>query len=383
MVVTGRRTAAIAVVGALALGAGACGDSSGGGDGGDETVDVTAILDLTGVAGATGTEARKGLEFQVANANRQLADSGKKIKLRVVDTGSVQTKAVSEAVKAAKSSADAVVFGNLSNEALAIAPILQKAAVPTVFIASGASGLTETGDHMFRVTGPQSAYQGLAVDHLKQAGVKSIAMVYASDNPTLTDLATKVWPTLLEEAGISETSKTSVKITDTDFSAIASKVAAQHPDAVFAGLLGAPNVTLLKQLRRNGWDGHYIGTNGIAFGVLSGLGSTADKVAYATDYHSATTVPAGKSFAAAFQQKTGAESNVFTGEGADAATFLMKAIQEASSTDRDGLLEGMSKVAEKGYDGIMGKVRFQNRSAIVPGILVTYNKGTASVPKAG
>jgi branched-chain amino acid transport system substrate-binding protein len=362
----------------------AAGGSSSGGSGlSGETIKLQVIGDLTGVAGGTGSEMLKGIEFAVEEANAD-SEFGNKIELTVADTASQQPKAVNEMSKAVRSDAHAVIFGNLGENARAMAPIAGKAGLPLILNQSGQPGLVESGDHIFRVTGLQSKFQDVEVEYLKQKGVKTIGFVYATDNQIVVEMAEKEWPRLMKEAGMTAGSKFKVKFTDTDFSAIASKLAKENPDAIYGGLIGTQFPTLLKQLRQNGWDGELIGTMGMAYGVVENLEpKEATNLSYAADFNAATTVPRGKEFAEAFKAKTGKEANLFNAEGYDSVQFLKEGVKRAKELSREGLKAGLTEVTKTGYDSVMGKLTFEGRSAVAPGVVVAYTDGKVSIPVTG
>jgi branched-chain amino acid transport system substrate-binding protein len=386
---------AVVVVSGVALTASltACGSSddkgssdSGSGSGtasasapsGQKTVKAVLIVGKTGVAGTTGAELEKGIDYAVK-------DTGDvKIDLTVMDTGSNQATAVSDMSKALKSDPDVIIYGNLSNEALAIAPLAQKAGVPLLVAESAASGIVETGDHIFRVTGSQVKYQALLVKYLQSIGVKTEDEVYTSDSPATAELATKTWPGLVKQYGISIPSKFGVSSTDTDFTAIASKIAKENPDAVHASLIGAQYTTLFTQLRRDGWKGEFAGGLGMTYGVVDSLGAEADHMSLATDFVPETPFPQGQAFAKAYQAATGKEANLFNGAGADVIRFLVQGAKAATGDiSAESMTAGLTKASQAGYEGVAGKVTFTDRDATVPGIVVVYTKGKRSVPVTG
>jgi branched-chain amino acid transport system substrate-binding protein len=375
--------AVLAVGSALALGA--CGDDSDGGSatattggGGDapETVTIGLIMDETGLAGFAGSAAKKGFELGIEEANANDALGGTKIEIEYGDAATDIKQASSLATKMTRDDdVRALVFGTQGSEALAVAPIADRAGVPTVFIYSGGPGVVETGEGMFRVTAPQSTYTHLALEHLANEGAKRISIIYNSDHATLNDLATKVYPELAEENGVEIVSSTGVSLKETEYGQAAKVVADADPDAVVLLLAGAPNVTAISALERAGWEGKIVGQPGIAGGILEPLGKKANGIVYPLDFAATTESPVGKAFVETYEAETGEEANTYSAAGYDAALMLVEGLKAADGYSREEIQAGLTKVAESGFEGAAGEITFENRDARVPGLLVEYQDG--------
>ena len=388
-----RRIASAGVVLALAAGAVGCGSdsdegstsasgsSTSGAASEGQSIKATAILDVTGIAGFAGKPEQEGLELGL----KQLNDSGKyDIDLTIEDTGSEQTQAVNLMNQAARSDADIVFFGPLSSEALALAPIAQREKVPFVAMQSGVTGVVEAGDYVFRATTPQQTFFPALFDYLQEEGVKRIGMFYASDSATIKELAEKVMPPLAEERGMEVASKDTVTSTQTDFKSIASKIAQENPDAVFAGTQGTQNVTVVQQLRRAGYDGIIFNSGGFAGGVLDPLKEDADALVYPVWFAPETDLSVGKQFVADYQADYGSEPNTFAGEAFDASLLLKNALDQVDGdVTRESLQQAMVAATEAGFPGAQGEpLAFENRDARGSGFVIRRDDGKDAVVKS-
>jgi branched-chain amino acid transport system substrate-binding protein len=374
--------AVLAVGSALALGA--CGSSdddgsstaAGGGEKGG-TVKIGLIMDETGISGFAGAAAKRGFELGIREANESDAlGDGTRIEVEYADAATDIKQASSLATRMTRDDdIKALAFGTQGSEALAVAPIADRAGVPTVFIYSGGPGVVETGEGMFRVTAPQSTYTHLALEHLAREGLRRIAVIYNNDSATLNDLATRVYPELAKENGIEIVNSTGVSLRETEYGQTASKVAEARPDAVVLLLAGAPNLTAIAALERAGWSGKIVGQPGIAGGILRPLGAKANGIVYPLDFAATTSNAVGAEFVRSFEAATGEEANTYSAAGYDAALMLVEGIKAADGDSREAIQAGLTKAAESGFEGAAGAIEFENRDARVPGLLVEYRDG--------
>lgn len=352
---------------------------------GPKTAKVIAIVDKTGIAAYGGELEANGLELGV----KQLNDSGKyDIQLEVKDSGSDQTQAVKLMNEAARSDADAVVYGPLSATALALAPIAARSKLPFIALQSGVDGVVDAGDNIFRVSTPQSRFYPSLFEYLEEQQVKKIASFYMSDSATIKELGDEVIPALAKEHGMDLVDVGTVTGKQTDFKAIADKVVAAQPDAVFAGTQGAQNVTVITQLRRAGYDGLIFGSGGFAGGVLDPLKDKADGIVYPEWFSPSTTLPVGKKFVADYEAAYGKTPLTFAGEAFDSALLLQKAIDQVDGeVTAESMLRGLTAATQAGFPATQGEpLKFEDRDARGTGFIVRRDNGKDQIvkdPQAG
>lgn len=347
---------------------------------GPKTAKIVAIVDKTGIAGYGGELESKGLELGV----KQLNASGKyDIDLEIRDSGSEQTQAVKLMNDAARSDADAVVYGPLSATALALAPIAARTKVPFIALQSGVDGVVDAGDNIFRVSTPQSRFYPSLFEYLGEQDVKKVASFYMSDSATIKELGDEVIPALAKEHGMELVNVGTVTGKQTDFKAIADKVVAAKPDAVFAGTQGAQNVTVITQLRRAGFEGLIFGSGGFAGGVLDPLGEKADGIVYPEWFSASTTLPVGKQFVTDYQAAYGKAPLTFAGEAFDATRLLQKALDGVEGeVTRESLLQGLVAATEAGFPAAQGEpLKFEDRDARGTGFIIRRDKGQDQIVK--
>jgi branched-chain amino acid transport system substrate-binding protein len=352
------------------------GSSNGKGGG---TVKVAMVLDMTGAVGFAGVEAKKGIDLAVkeANENDALGD-GSKIEVSIEDAASDPKQAASLAQKVTRDDdVPVTMIGPGSAGALAAAPILQKAKVPTAVLESGAPGIVETGDFIYRTSTPQDKFTNLMAQHFQREGVKRIIQVYNNDIPTNNSLATEIWPKLASQYGFKIDSSEAVGATATNFGTIASKIASAKPDAVMLHLSGAQYVAFISAVKRAGYTGIIGGGQGASSGTLSSLGKQADGVVYVAEFSASSDLPAAQKFNEQIKAATGKDATLYASSGYDSMNFIIKSLKEAKGDyTREGVAKGMAAVAAAGNpDATTGPVTFENRDARIKGSLVEWKDG--------
>lgn len=146
-----------------------------------ETLNVSAILSISGPASVYGAPAEKALRLMVDNLpNRSIA--GHPIKLTIYDTEGNSTKAAQLFRRAVENDEAHIVFGpSTSGESLAIAPIANQLKVPTVSH-GGAENITKPlTPYMFALPPTDRLMVESVVGAIKQKGWKKVAVMYSLD----------------------------------------------------------------------------------------------------------------------------------------------------------------------------------------------------------
>jgi branched-chain amino acid transport system substrate-binding protein len=370
------RTIGIAAGIAVALAAGLVGCSTSSGESGKTgTLSIPLVFDKTGVSSALNGPTLQAWDLRIKEANASGELGGLTLETNLMDSQSDPKVGAGLMTEVASSDAPIAAFGTTSSVAVAVAPIVQDAGLPTVFGYSGASGLTDTGDMIFRVTAPQSTYHQLATDYFAQQGVKKIDIIYNNDNATLKGLAEQFYPAQAKEAGYEIVRSVGVSYAATDISAEMTGIISDNVDAVVMLVLSQQNASVITQLNRAGYTGIISAQPGIGRQALESLGATADGVIYPIDFSSSTTEESGVAFVKAFQAEYGKKPDTFAAAGYDMASMVVEAIKKAPELTREALQAALVDITNAGMTGAVGPITFENRDARVEGILVRWHNG--------
>jgi branched-chain amino acid transport system substrate-binding protein len=377
------RTAWAACLAAGVLVLAGCGSSAAGsssGDGLPEVVNVTAIADLSGVAGPGGQPTRKGMELAAEEVNNSKFLASSTLKLEFGDSGTNPAKGASLMSKAASSDTPLAFGSSTSAVALAEAPIAQRGKLPVIFQQAGAEGVLEAGDRIYRATPLQTSYFNLTLEYLQKNSAKKVAVIYDNDVPTIVNLY-KALTDGASKYGYEVVSTQSTTSKTVDVSSQVSKMLSAQPDAIFVDVLQAHNVQVIKQLRQSGYNGLIVAQQGAGGGTLEPLGADADGVVFANDFNAGSPTESTQHFVSLYKAKYNATPGNFAAEGYDAVWFAARALKEAGSVDRDAVLAALKKVGETGFQGALGDIKFVDRQEVLAkGVLVKLDAKAAESP---
>ena len=278
-------------------GSGSAGSGSSGG-----SIPVTFVGDQTGVVAYVGKQVINGMKIGLKQVNGSSLLHGKSIDLTVKDTGSAQSNAVTLMTNAVRSNAVAVFGPALSNEALATAPIAQSGKIVDIYTEAQDAGLlTPSNNYIYRVTPSQERYDPLLADHVAKLGVKSVNVLYASDNPTLTQEAKMLLPQWFKQLGIKVGAVIGVPTATTDFSSIATRLEAGNPGAIGEMDVGPALPNLAKALRDSGYKGQIFTDQASTAGGIAPAGKAANGIFYTVQYHPDFPYKSSKTFTKAFK----------------------------------------------------------------------------------
>lgn len=380
------RPHAIAVLAAVAgLTLAACGTGTGAVKGDDDTVKITVLTDSSGKAAYFGKAIEESAKFTEQYINDKGGMDGKTVVIDLQDTTSAVATASQQMAKAASGDSDAVIFGVLTEEALAIAPLAQDAKLPMVNIQAGGEGVTEVGDFIWRITPQQALFYPQFANYLaEQKGTRSASVFYVTDNAPSVELATEVLPKAFSDNGIDVINEVASSSTETDLSGAVSKLMEGNPDHIQTQAIGTQNVTLITQLRRAGYRGTIGGGTALGAGALSDLpADQSNGVLYYSSFVGSADLPyaSGAEFSTAYQEATGKQPNTFHAETFDAFNFVQQAVLAAGGSSRADIERGMNEVASSGgFPAAQAeKLVFDERDANGPGVVIEWQDGTETL----
>ncbi|WP_205314669.1 ABC transporter substrate-binding protein [Nocardioides houyundeii] len=373
---------------ATVLGTAACGSDDGGdsgaaGDGGiASTIKIAQVQDQTGTVAYAGLGASEGAELAIDEIQEQgfLGDDVK-IDLEKYDTAGEIERASSEMSKAMGDRDVSAILGPVSTQqAATVSPLVGRQKVPTVFTQAGGEGVV-TNDYTFRVTPPMESYYASVMDFLEEEGVKTVSVLYNATFPTFAVLGEDDVPALAEERGMEIVQSLPVQMTTQDFSGQAQQIAKEDADALVMLLIAPQSVTALGQLKDAGYENQIVATSVQAAGNIEAAGDNANGLVYPVPFSVAMEDETSDAFTKAFQAKFDEEPTPYAADGYDAMWWIARAIKSSGDSSREGIREGLAKIASEGYSGAMGEVTFDGNDARITGSLVRWEDGKETLVK--
>lgn len=372
----GCRVRILATIGAAALVLAGCGSGGGGsladGDLPDQ-VKVVSVTDQTGTTAYVGSSQLKGIDLAIDEINSQDYLGDTEFVLEKRDSASDTQTAVSQATEALTDRNVSALLGPvLSAHAVAIAPLVERAKLPTVFTQSGSEGVV-IGDYTYRATAPMETYFVKALERLRDQGARTVSVLYNAGNVTLAGLGEHTIPEGQDEYGYEVLSNTAVQASTQDFSTTATRIAGENPDAVIVLLVGAGNSTAMSQLRQAGYTGPVVGNPAAGAGNLASAGAAGAGMYWATDFSFHQTAPSSEAFVEAYRAKYNGENPLnYAAEGYDATWMLAHAVKNSGGASREDIQRGLEQVVSEGFDGALGPVTFEGNDMRVEGVLVEW-----------
>ncbi|GGC53110.1 ABC transporter substrate-binding protein [Chelatococcus reniformis] len=361
-----QRLAALLVVGALGLGPSAAAA---------DTVTIGLAQSITGGSPALyGIEQKNAAELAVDEANAAKLLGDRKIQLVHLDDGADRGQTVNVFQRLiGRDKVVAIIGPTLSTGAFAADPIAQKAGVPVVAASNTASGVTDIGDYIFRVSPPEDRVTpGVLKTVVDRFKVKRVAQIYGIDDQ-LTKSAYNTQKKALEALGVEIVATETFQRGDVEFAAQLTKIKAAQPDLIVLGSLAEESAGILRQARQLGIPKEvvFVGTqSSISSKFFELAGPAAEGLIAGTAWYIDSPEPKNQEFVKKYEARFGRKPDIYSAYGYDAASLVINAIKEAGSGDRKAVRDNLAKT--KNFPGVLGPIGFDagREPVIDPKILV-------------
>lgn len=314
-------------------------DPAGTGDATCEGVAIAMAGALTGPNAALGQNILGGASLALKEHND--ANPGCQVELKEFDTEGDPQKATGVAPTIVGDSSIIGLLGPaFSGETGATGDIFFQAGLLSLTASATRVDLTTNGWTTFFRGLANDGVQGPSVANymVNTAGLTSICVIEDNTDYGI-GLADEVTATLGDAANSSCSAQ--VKTGDKDFSAAVNAVKSSDADAVFYSGYYAEAAPFVKQLRDAGVEATFVSADGVNDPqFVSQAGSSSEGAIL-----SCPCGPAPEEFAARYTELNGAEPGVYSVEGYDLTTIILKAIDEGV-TERQALVDYVA-----GYDG--------------------------------
>lgn len=356
----------------------------------EDTIKIGNIVTTAGVLKSVAEPAVVAADIAVEEINAAGGINGKKVELIRFEASSDPKQASVGARKLAQDDGVLAILGPFSSAEFSVA-LNDAERLKVLMMPNSAStpGLTEGKTYSYRLSEDESKQFGRLLKSIKAKGVKAdtAEIVYISDEVVSNAAGTKLYPTLLDAAGIKHGTPIAVQYKSFDMSAQAAQIMQSNPDIV--AIAGTPPSAskVIKELRRQGYKGRIIGSQIFADpNVLELFGPEGD----------GTLLVAG--FWKGFNARSQAFNDKFVAEAekrgihklgahhSDAQTydtlFLMKQVMEKAgvSGDPSKLTQEREKItaAMQGvsFSGILGdNICFAGHDAELPVYVIEIKNG--------
>jgi branched-chain amino acid transport system substrate-binding protein len=344
----------------------ACGSSGGGGGGSTsnaysgKTIQLGAILSITGAGGVYGPQSRDGAMLAVDQINSSGGVNGAQISLTVEDdTSDKPTSAAKAQTLIQQNNVLALLGPTLSNSAVGVHPLAESLKVPILAVSTTGIHIvpdcnfpsTTPCQYVFRDSlGEQTAIPDNIKSYASDMHPKTGVLLVAQDDKFSSDGGTIVTNTV-GQYGIDLLKVIKFNKAEADLSPYVTQAVQLHPDVIFITSLGGIPAKIMIAARNQGWQGQFLGGNGFNTAVVSAQAGAAGKGARsASAWYIGNTFPSNADFVNAYKAKYSKDPDQFSAQGYTGIKILADAAKRANLTftdiagDRDKLRKAMETV---------------------------------------
>ena len=336
---------------------------------------IGAVHPITGRLSLDNPPLGQGFELAVTEINNsQLSDV--KIKLIVEDGQSTVEGAVTAFHKLIHQDGVSAILGPATSmQAQAVFPIAQQNRVVAISPTSAASGLSATGDFIFRIalTTDVLIPSGVRITQEK-LGYQKVATIYDDIDLFSTD-SDAVVKEALAASGVEILTTETFQTGETDFSAQLTRIKESNPDAIFisAAVIETPEIMIQGRQLGIPADVPFLISVTFASSQIETAGDAAEGAITFTNWISTADTPGNQAFVQNYRAAYDIEPDVWAAESYASVYILAKAIANAQSADPNAIRDTLANITD--FDTILGKFSFNAVGDAVydPIILIVKN----------
>ncbi|WP_374214158.1 ABC transporter substrate-binding protein [Candidatus Desulfosporosinus nitrosoreducens] len=347
----------------LVAGCGTAQKTASGGSGDSNTpIKVGGNLELTGGTAMFGQAAQNAINLAFEQQNAKGGVLGRQIVLDAADNKSDAGESTSAVTKLVTQDKVVAVIGSMtSSVTLAAVPVVTDNKIPMISPSGTNSKLTvdpatnQVRPWIFRACFIDP-FQGqvaanFAINNLK---AKAAAIIIDQKSDYSKGLADAFKTNFQKGNGQIVGTEQYVAGSDKDFRPILTRIKAENPDMVWVPGYYQEVGLIVKQARELGMKMPFMGGDGWDDPQLFNIGGNdALNNTYYVD-HVATDDPGMATFVKDYKAKFNSEPNAMAALGYDAANLLIKAIEDAKSTDPEKIRTALENM--KGFNGVGGEI---------------------------
>jgi len=387
------RTVARGIAIALAVALAACGGASSTGTNSSnsyqgKTIQLGAILSLTGAGGVYGPSSQKGMDLAVEKINGSGGVNGAKISLDTKDDASDKAQSAQVAQTLIQQGQLLALLGpTLSNSAVAVHPLAESFKIPILAVSTTGIHIvpdcnypkTDPCKYVFRDSlGEETAIPTNIKVYSEAKHPKTGVLMVANDDKFSSD-GGKIVQNTVGSYGIQLLDTVQFSKTTADFATPVTKAVQKKPDVIFITSLGGIPAKIMIEARKQGFTGQFLGGNGFNTAVVSKQAGDAGKGAESgSAWYINNTFASNAGFVQAYRAKYSADPDQFAAQGYAAILILADAAKRANLTfsdtpgDRTKLRDAMESV---NIDTPLGRFQFTSNHDVKQTIWVIQMDG--------
>ena len=353
-----------------------------------KTIQLGAILSLTGAGGVYGPSSKKGMDLAVDKINNSGGVNGAKIALDTRDDASdkIQSQQVAQTIFQ-QDQPLALLGPTLSNSAVAVHPLAESLKIPILAVSTTGINIvpncnapsTVPCTYVFRDSlGEESAIPANIKVYSDAHHPKTGVLMVANDDKFSRDGGTIVTATV-GQYGIQLLATIPFPKATADFAPFVTQAVQKNPDVIFITSLGNIPSNIMREARKQGFTGQFLGGNGFNTAAVSKAAGADGKGAESgSAWYINNTFTSNAGFVQAYRTKYSGDPDQFAAQGYAAILILADAAKRANLTfsdaagDRTKLRDAMETV---NIDTPLGPFQFTSKHDVKQTIWVIQMDG--------
>lgn len=371
-----RLLAALMVCALVALPLAGCQNGDNTGSSGDQIV-IGGLAPLTGNVSVYGIATNNGIQLAFEEINKAGGVLNKQIKYVYEDEKGDATEATNAYRKLVNQNKVVAIIGDVTSKpAAAVAQASVADNMPILTATATALNVTQAGKNVFRVCFTDPEQGEIMANYTKKLGKKTAAIIYDTSDDYSKGLrdsfkatAEKLGITVVADEGYANS-----KVVD--FKAQLTNIKAKNPDVLFVPTYYENAALIAVQAKEIGLNAQFIGADGWD-GVIGKIDKTnmdaVNGAFYCSQYTAESTDQRVQDFIKNYKARFNMDPNQFSVLGYDAAYMMVKAIENAGSTDKQAIIDALAKLE---YNGLTGQMHFdENRNVVKEAIIIKIENG--------
>ena len=346
----------------------------------ESSIQIGAVLPLTGSAQVYGQSIQKGIEL--AFAKLVASDSAVQYSLSVLDSETDPAKGAELVKQLYGDGAIAVIGGVTTAEALQSVTIADE--YDRVLLSPSASTpqLTGISKYFYRVF-VSDAREGTTMANFATQKLKVASAVILAKEDAYAQGNQEVFETNFIRQGGEVLEKILFPAVGGDFSGLIERVMTLKPDAVYLAAYAEEISEMIRELRQQNFKGYILSTAAFASPeIIEQVGPAAEGVFLTqAGFDTASKEPRIKEFVDSYRAKYSLTPDLYAAHGYDSVMVLAAAIKESGTDFASELWSGLRALRD--FQGVTGTLQFDERGdvqkfprvyVINEGRLVDYQK---------
>jgi branched-chain amino acid transport system substrate-binding protein len=303
---------------------------------------------LTGNYAFGGVPIQNGMRLALEEANAAGIPGGAKFKIYEGDEAGEKGQAISLVNQFVKRDNVLMILGpTISASALAAAPVANELQVPILAIGSS-PGIPATGPWAFKIQAtPVDIMNYLGKLSVEKLGIKRLATIIDQSNDGYVGQKDAL-VNYMKGAGATIVADEKFVSSDSNFLALATKVATMNTDAIFIAAPAEVAANLIIQIRQAGLDPKVKIIGPSTFGSLGFIkagGKAVEGTYVVSDYSPTSTSPQNVAFVKAYKAKYNATPDNWAAMGYALGTVAVQAVRNAGpNPDRTKIRDAMARL---------------------------------------